>query len=87
MMRVTLQLTPTAAKRARAPRTRSAGGPVLSWLTRRLQPVHPTTGDPTLATFFTIEVDDPKEAVELVERLLKDPAVDGAYIKPDDEPA
>ncbi len=86
-MRVTLQLTPASAKRVRAPRTRSAGSPVLPWLTRPLQPVHPTTGDPTLATFFMIEVDDPKEAMELVERLLKDSAVDGAYIKPDDEPA
>ena len=84
-MRVTLQLTPAAAKRARATRTRSATSHVLPWLKHTLQPVHPTTHDSTLATFFTVEVDDPARAAKLVERLLKDPSVDGAYIKPDDE--
>ena len=86
-MRVTLQLTPAAAKRARAPRTRSAKGQVLRWLEHPLQPVHPTTQDPALSTFFTVEVEDPAQASELVERLLADPSVEGAYIKPDDEPA
>ena len=84
-MRVTLQLTPPAAKRARAPQTRSAGGRVLPWLTRSLEPVHPTTKDSTLATFFTVEVKEPRDASKLVERLLEDPSVAAAYIKPDDE--
>src|SRR4051794_9328464 len=86
-MRVTLQLTPAAAQRARAPRSRSATSPVLSWLKSSLLPVHPTTQDPTLATFFTVEVDDASQGSKLIERLLKDPSVEGAYIKPDDEPA
>jgi hypothetical protein len=86
-MRVTLQLTPAAAKRARAPRTRSATSGILPWLEHPLQPVHPTTKDPSLATFFTVDVDDPVQASTLVERLLKDPSVEGAYIKPDDYPA
>lgn len=86
-MRVTLQLTPDAAKRARSVRTRSAGSRVVPWLEQALQPVHPTTRDPTLGTFFTVEVDDPQDAAKLVERLLKDPSVEAAYIKPDDEPA
>jgi hypothetical protein len=86
-MRITLQLTPAAARRARAPRSRSATRPVLPWLKHSLQPVHPTTKDPALATFFTVEVDNATQASELVEQLLKDPSVEGAYIKPDDEPA
>ena len=86
-MRVTLKLAPAAAKRARTPRTRSAGHSVLPWLTQPLQPVHPTTRDLTLGTFFTVEVDDAQQAARLVERLLQDPSVEGAYIKPDDEPA
>ena len=86
-MRVTLQLTTAAAKRAREPRTRSAGSRVIPWLTHALEPVHPTTRDPALASYFTVEVDDPREAAQLVERLLKDPSVKGAYIKPDDKPA
>ena len=85
-MQITVQLAPTAAKRARARGTRSAGA-VLSWLKHPLQPVHPTTRDANLATFFTVEVDDPEEASHLVERLLKDPSVEAAYIKPRDEPA
>ena len=86
-MRVTLQLTPAAAKRARAPRTRSASSRVLPWLSQPLEPVHPTTQDPSLSTFFTVEVADTREAAALVERLLKDPSVEGAYLKPGDEPA
>jgi hypothetical protein len=86
-MRVTLQLTPAAAQRVRAPHSRSTTNAVLPWLKHSLQPVHPTTQDTTLATFFTVEVDDASQASKLVERLLKDPSVEGAYIKPDDEPA
>lgn len=86
-MRVTVRLTPTATKRARGPRTRSASRGVLPWLKYTLQPVHPSTRDANLATFFTVDIDDPQEASRVVERLLKDPSVDAAYIKPDDEPA
>lgn len=85
-MRITVQLTPAAATRARGPRTRSADT-ALSWLEYPLQPVHPATRDATLATFFTVDVDDPEAASRLVERLLKDPSVEAAYIKPADEPA
>jgi len=86
-MRVTLQLTPAAAERVRAPRTRAAGDRVLPWLTQSLLPVHPTTRDATLVTFFTVEVNRPRDAAKLVARLLEDPSVEAAYIKPDDEPA
>lgn len=83
-MRVTLQLTPAAATRVRAPRTRSTRRKVLPWLSYQLQPVHPATDDPVLATFFTIEVGEASEAENLLRRLREDPSVEGAYIKPDD---
>lgn len=84
-MRVTLQLTPEAASRAREPRTRSAPHAVLPWLTHPLEPIHPATSDPDLATFFTIDVADAREAAAIVRRLCEDPCVEGAYIKPADE--
>jgi hypothetical protein len=84
-MRVTLQLTPAAAMRVREPRDRSAARTVLPWLTHPLAPIHPGTSDQDLATFFTIEVADAREAAALVKRLCEDPSVEGAYIKPADE--
>jgi hypothetical protein len=84
-MRVTLQLTPAAAMRVREPRDRSAARAVLPWLTHPLAPIHPGTSDQDLATFFTIEVADAREAAALVKRLCEDPSVEGAYIKPADE--
>lgn len=84
-MRVTLQLTSDAARRVREPRDRSAARTVLPWLTHPLEPIHPATSDPDLATFFTIDVADAREAAALVKRLCEDPSVEGAYIKPADE--
>ncbi len=84
-MQITVQLTPEAAARARGTGGRGAGA--LSWLDRPLHPVHPATRDASLATFFTIDVEDREHASRIVERLLKDPAVEAAYVKPGDEPA
>ena len=85
-MRVTLQLTPAAARRVRT-QTRSADTGPLPWLAHQLHATHPDTDDPSLETFFTIDVDDRSAAAELVQRLREDPAVTAAYVKPDDEPA
>lgn len=84
-MRIVVHLTPEAAEVARAPRARGAKRAVLAWLEPPLTPMHAATSDPTLAAFFEIEVNDPAEAARLLERLQADPAVDGAYTKPDDE--
>jgi hypothetical protein len=84
-MRIVVHLTPEATDVARATRARGAKRGVLAWVEAPLTPVHTGTADPTLAAFYEIEVDDPAEATRLVERLQADPAVDGAYIKPDDE--
>ena len=84
-MQITVQLTPEAAARVRGADVR--GVRALPWLECPLHPVHPSTRDACLATFFIIDVEDREHASRLVERLLKDPAVEAAYVKPGDEPA
>ena len=86
-MRITVQLTPAAARRARSPVGRSRSGRVIPWLEHPLRPVHPATDDPDLETYFMVEVANPAEAARLAARLLEDPSVEAAYIKPADEPA
>ena len=84
-MQITVQLTSEAAACVRGADAR--GVRALAWLEHPLHPVHPATRDACLATFFTIDVEDREHASRLVERLLKDPAVEAAYVKPGDEPA
>ena len=83
-MRITIQLTPEAAQAVRSPRSLGKKKSVLKWLKQPLRAVHAKTDDPLLAPFFEITIDDPAEATRVVERLQTDPAVNGAYIKPDE---
>ena len=83
-MRITVQLTADATRGARGASPAKRRG-VLPWLGDRLNRVHPDTADPALASFFSIDVPDRHEAAILLDRLLADPAVTAAYIKPDDE--
>jgi hypothetical protein len=46
-----------------------------------LQPLHPSTLDPELATYFITHV-DPAALSGILEQLLKCEGVDGAYPKP-----
>jgi hypothetical protein len=50
-----------------------------------LEPVHPGVSDPTLASYFTVEVPDEDTAKRVIERLKLRKGVEGAYIKPSDE--
>ena len=84
-MRIVVHLTPEATAAARDPRRAGAKRAVLAWLDAPVTPMHPGTSDPTLAAFCQIEMDDPGKVPGLLERLLADPAVDGAYVKPEDE--
>lgn len=84
-MRIVVHLTQEATQQIRSPRSRSAKRDVLGWLDEALTPMHAKTSDPALASFFEVTIDDPAEAARLVQQLQTDPAVDGAYIKPDDE--
>ncbi len=84
-MRIIVQLKPDAVREIRTRKTREAKAKVLGWLDRTLTPVHVSTADPSLASFFVLDVEDAGEAQRLVTRLLKDRSVEAAYIKPDDE--
>ena len=52
-----------------------------------LAPQHPGVDDPTLSTYFDADVADRGAAESLISALLALPEVDGAYLKPDEEPA
>ena len=86
-MRITVQLTSSATKDARAAVDSTASRSVLPWLDYQLRPVHPDTDDPDLSSYFTVDVSERDEAEDLARELMEDPAVQAAYIKPDDEPA
>ena len=51
-----------------------------------LSPTHPGQTHPLLATFFWLEVPDEPTAQRIVTRLMKLNAVEGAYIRPQEEP-
>lgn len=86
-VQVVVKLTPAAATRLRGSIGGSKASLAFKGLERGLIPLHPTTRDVSLQSFFVAEIDDPAEASRIVETLLKDPAVEAAYIKPADEPA
>lgn len=85
-MQLIVKLTPAAAKRMRTTRGGAAAGGVWKSIRRPMIPLHPTTRDGSLESFFVIEVDDAAEGSHLAEKLLKDPAVEAAYVKPADAP-
>jgi hypothetical protein len=69
---------------------RAAAGPVQSTTQAagaRLVPQHPGVDDAQLARFFVADVPDPGDAERLAETLRALDEVDGAYVKPAEEPA
>jgi hypothetical protein len=50
-----------------------------------LEPMHRDTDDPTLQSYFTVEVVDPATAQSLMNRLQQLEAIKAAYVKPPDE--
>jgi hypothetical protein len=50
-----------------------------------LSPMHPGTEDPSLASYFTIEVPERATAEEVIARLNHCHGVEAAYLKPPDE--
>jgi hypothetical protein len=48
-------------------------------------PLDPGIAESPLSTFFSIEVPDAAEAGRLAARLLEEPVVEAAYVKPLDE--
>ena len=51
-----------------------------------LEPLHPTTSDPALATYFLVRVDAASRH-SVVEQLLDLDGVEGAYAKPRGQPS
>ena len=47
-------------------------------------PLHPSTGDATLASYFVVDVRDAARVDTLISLLLQSPLVDAAYAKPPD---
>jgi hypothetical protein len=86
-MQVIVKLNPAATRRERAARGGRSTIGVLKKSGWTLVPVHPTTRDGSVDSFFLVEIDDPVEAARVAEALLKEPEVEAAYLKPADEPA
>jgi hypothetical protein len=87
-MRITVQLSGDAAQslRARAPATPESQA---LWATANglgisLEPLHPDSDDPTLRTYFTVDVPDGAAAQHVIDHLRQNPAVSAAYVKPPD---
>lgn len=47
-----------------------------------LEPLHPGTADATLARWYRVAVPPGREPAEVARRLLLDPRVGAAYVKP-----
>ena len=60
-------------------------GRVIEELGGTLTPLHPGEVDPLLAPFYRVEVEE-DATQRALEALLASDAVDGAYVKPADEP-
>jgi hypothetical protein len=50
-----------------------------------LKPMHPGTADPTLASYFFVEVPDAATAERVISRLKRSSTIKTAYLKPPDE--
>lgn len=49
--------------------------------------LHPDSANPSLRSYFTVDVPDAAEAERVLTRLRRSPAVRAAYVKPPDAPA
>jgi hypothetical protein len=84
---ITVQVTPETASAIRdaSPGTEH---PELQSLSRELgiafHAMHPGTDDPTLRTYFTVDVQNAALAERVAQRLRDSPAIAAAYVKPPD---
>ena len=90
VVHVTLVLSPTAAGALRGHALESEDSrdvlAAAEELGIQLLPLHAEGDDPSLATYFEAEAADPHRAEQIIERLLRCRAVEGAYVKPPGEP-
>jgi hypothetical protein len=89
-MRIAVQLSDTAARSLRAPATarETPRDDPLANLARELhvslEPTHPDSPDPTLRTWYSVDVPDEATAHSVATQLLRRPEVVAAYVKPPD---
>lgn len=86
-MRIAVQLSDTAVQSLRANAHATANDDhALAKLTRdlsvSLEPTHADTTDPTLSTWYSVDVPDETTAHSVVTQLLCHPDVLAAYVKP-----
>jgi hypothetical protein len=90
-LRVTVKMAPAVAEQWRRGELESAAAQELAGTVRDLglvlEPMHPGVDHPDLASYFIADTSGPAEARAAVDRLLATRAIDGAYVKPPDEPA
>jgi hypothetical protein len=88
-MQITVQVTQEAADVLEGKTTPSDEEHDLRQLVRTfgatLEPLHPGSSDPTLRTFFMVDIADADMAGRVLEALQRHPAVEAAYIKPMEE--
>lgn len=88
-MRITTQVrgdVSRALQRRQAPTAASEElARVANELDAVLEPIHPGAEDPSLASYFTLEVPDSVTAEQAISRLQNCEGVEAAYLKPSDE--
>jgi len=92
-MLVTVKLSPDGAEALRKQTGGEAGiASAASGLVKairdlgvHLAPMHPSTNDPDLRTYFKIEVPDRETADHVAATLSRTPAVEAAFFKPAEE--
>jgi hypothetical protein len=85
-MRVIVQLRNTRDLRARDDSGDDAAfASVLAEHSLTAQPLHPNTQDPTLASFYSVEVPPHRSVDDLLRQLHALNGVEAAYVKPPDE--
>jgi hypothetical protein len=87
-MYVTVHLSRSAKKKRAAKRDagESRLSAALAELGVQLEPLHPGSSDPELASQFYVSVADEEDGERVATRLRSVPGVEAAYLKPPDEP-
>lgn len=85
-MKVTLQVSPAVADalRGQAPATpeSQAVAHLADAAGARLRALHDATADPTLSTYFTVDLADDATATHVIDQLRRSPGIVAAYVKP-----
>jgi hypothetical protein len=87
-MHITVQVRPDVATALTRPQASSPETQQLLSMAKELgvtlEPLHPGTRDPTLATYFHVTVPDAATAERVLARLRQSATVESAYLKPAD---